>query len=153
MRARNAVMFTEGLRMKLMGVDRDDMSSPPRGEVFSEGFDSDLVQWKKRWINRTPGDGVEKERLVQHLLRHGLGSEKDVHRAFYYSFCRDDWVQDSCIWHCPICNECNDWRDWHCRECNKCTYGQSIPCGDCGGASESYNFMRSRGEIEDEDED
>ena len=82
MHARNAAIPIEGLRMKLMGVKCDDMSSPPRGEAFRQGFDSKLVEWKEKWISRTSGDEVERECLVRDLLRHGLGLEKNVHRAF-----------------------------------------------------------------------
>jgi len=52
--------------------------------------------------------------------------------VYWYSFCWDEVVQDSCTWHCKICGTCRDWREWHCKECNKCTYGVTLPCEYCG---------------------
>jgi hypothetical protein len=52
--------------------------------------------------------------------------------AYWYSFCWDEVVQDSCTWHCQICRCCRDWREWHCENCNRCTYGISLPCKGCG---------------------
>ena len=52
--------------------------------------------------------------------------------VYWYSFCWEDVVQDSCTWHCEVCNECRDWREWHCERCNKCTYGVTLPCQHCG---------------------
>lgn len=51
---------------------------------------------------------------------------------YWYSFCLDEVVQDSCTWHCEICRTCRDWREWHCNFCNKCTYGVTFPCEHCG---------------------
>ena len=51
---------------------------------------------------------------------------------YWYSFCWEDVVQDSCTWHCKECRTCRDWRMWHCENCNKCTYGISFPCEHCG---------------------
>ncbi len=51
---------------------------------------------------------------------------------YWYSFCWNEVVQDSCTWHCDICGECKDWREWHCLNCNKCTYGVTLPCEYCG---------------------
>jgi len=51
---------------------------------------------------------------------------------YWYSFCWDEIVQDSCTWHCEVCGVCRDWREWHCEECNRCTYGVSLPCDRCG---------------------
>jgi len=52
--------------------------------------------------------------------------------TWWYSFCWEDVVQDSCTWHCEVCGACRDWREWHCDNCNKCTYGISLPCEYCG---------------------
>jgi hypothetical protein len=52
---------------------------------------------------------------------------------YWYSFCWEEVVQDSCTWHCPTCGECRDWREWHCPTCNRCTYGVTLPCEHCGG--------------------
>jgi hypothetical protein len=52
--------------------------------------------------------------------------------VYWYSFCWGEVVQDSCTWHCDVCNECRDWREWHCKRCNKCTYGVTLPCQHCG---------------------
>jgi len=50
---------------------------------------------------------------------------------YWYSFCWDNIVQDSCSWHCVVCGKCRDWREWHCEVCNRCTYGTSLPCQNC----------------------
>ena len=51
---------------------------------------------------------------------------------YWYSFCWDEVVEDSCTWHCQICRVCRDWREWHCEKCNRCTYGVTLPCESCG---------------------
>ncbi|KAI0861717.1 hypothetical protein F4860DRAFT_524055 [Xylaria cubensis] len=106
-----------------------------------------------------------KVELQRMLLRMGLLRSEDCY--YFFSFCRGGggswggwgargsrdldveleqldlgggrWEQMDCTWHCPICRECNDWRDWHCATCNKCTYGVSIPCSGCGGVSSMYH--------------
>ncbi|TRX89332.1 hypothetical protein FHL15_009769 [Xylaria flabelliformis] len=92
-----------------------------------------------------------KVELQRMLLRMGLLSSEDCD-LYFFSFCRGGggwgglgagrlgdldieleqlvlgggrWEQVDSTWHCPICRECNDWRDWHCATCNKCTYGSS----------------------------
>jgi hypothetical protein len=52
--------------------------------------------------------------------------------VYWYSFCWDEVVQDSCTWHCEKCGTCRDWREWHCKTCNRCTYGVTLPCEGCG---------------------
>lgn len=52
---------------------------------------------------------------------------------YWYSFCWEDVVQDSCTWHCTKCRMCRDWQEWHCPRCNRCTYGVTLPCDGCGG--------------------
>jgi len=52
--------------------------------------------------------------------------------GYWYSFCWNSVVEDSCTWHCQVCRQCRDWREWHCENCNKCTYGVSMPCEHCG---------------------
>jgi hypothetical protein len=51
---------------------------------------------------------------------------------YWYSFCWEEVVQDSHMWHCEVCGKCRDWREWHCVNCNKCSYGVSLPCEHCG---------------------
>ncbi len=67
---------------------------------------------------------------LKNLLGNYSCSECD--EVYWYSFCWNDVVQDSCTWHCEICGACRDWREWHCEFCNKCTYGVSLPCENCG---------------------
>lgn len=67
----------------------------------------------------------------------------DCEEIYWFSFCWNHAVQDSCTWHCEICRQCRDWREWHCPRCNRCTYGQSLPCEGCGGRSELAEFMGS----------
>ncbi|KAI0550717.1 hypothetical protein F4679DRAFT_201800 [Xylaria curta] len=108
-----------------------------------------------------------KIELQRMLLRMGLLKDGCY---FFFSFCRGgggwggwgarrsrdldikleqlvlgggSWEQTDCTWHCPMCRECNDWRNWHCVTCNKCTYGVSIPCSGCGGVSSSYHGCRA----------
>jgi hypothetical protein len=65
----------------------------------------------------------------------------ECYSAYYYSFCFDDAMQDSCYWHCMICKKCDKWREWHCENCNKCTYGVSLPCERCGKRSDVYKSI------------
>ena len=67
---------------------------------------------------------------LKNLLGDYSCSECD--EVYWYSFCWNDVVQDSCTWHCEVCGACRDWREWHCEFCNKCTYGTSLPCEHCG---------------------
>ena len=52
--------------------------------------------------------------------------------GYWYSFCWNGVVEDSCTWHCQVCRQCRDWREWHCKSCNECTYGVTMPCEHCG---------------------
>jgi len=61
--------------------------------------------------------------------------------VYWYSFCWDSVVQDSCTWHCESCNQCRDWREWHCENCNKCTYGVTLPCEYCGTPGPYADFF------------
>ena len=60
---------------------------------------------------------------------------------YWYSFCWQAVVQDSCTWHCDVCRECRDWREWHCDRCNQCTYGISLPCEHCGAKGRYTGFL------------
>lgn len=62
--------------------------------------------------------------------------------VYWYSFCWNRVVQDSCTWHCEVCRQCQDWRVWHCEICNKCTYGISLPCEHCGNDEGLEEFRR-----------
>jgi hypothetical protein len=57
---------------------------------------------------------------------------QECSEAYWYSFCWDTVVQDSCTWHCQVCRQCRDWREWHCEDCDRCTYGVTFPCQHCG---------------------
>ena len=52
--------------------------------------------------------------------------------GYWYSFCWDEVVQDSCSWHCERCGTCRDWREWHCERCNRCSYGVTLGSEHCG---------------------
>ena len=71
-----------------------------------------------------------KEVALKYLLREYTC--KGCDDLFWYSFCCNEVVQDSCTWHCDVCGACRDWREWHCEVCNKCTYGVTLPCQHCG---------------------
>ena len=120
------------------------------GDIFGDAY---RKRWKKTWAGHETFTIVEREKQIQALLRHSLskGGEESS-SMWYYSFCREAWVQDDCTWHCRTCGECNDWREWHCGTCKKCTYGVSLPCQGCGGVSEMWHGMKRRGEIQASDE-
>ena len=121
--------------------------SEPDGDAFCHEIgDKDLQRWKEEWLqflsspHRNPS---KQEDLLQALLRLGLSNaEEGGHREWYYSFCREVWVEDSCTWHCRTCGECQDWREWHCGTCRKCRYGVTIPCEGCGGVAEGWSYTR-----------
>ena len=76
------------------------------------------------------GDGsVPLRDLLSEYLCEACGE------VYWYSFCWEQVVQDSCSWHCEECGECRDWREWHCEVCGKCTYGLTLPCEHCGNDS------------------
>lgn len=137
------MLDTEALRCQIMGLKPGDFKSQPKDDAFTEDIgDKDLVAWASVWNSMTEvtrRSETDSKAHIQALFRYGLSNK---HTSWYYSFCRGrgNWVQDSCTWHCPVCNECNDWREWHCEKCKKCTDGVSIPCEGCGGVSDSYEF-------------
>lgn len=124
-----------------MGIKAGDYTSLPKDDAFDEIFDEDLHAWKTKWANKSD-DETERKKLVQELIRYGLGQDSSVAPNFWYSWCQGSWVQDDQTRHCRICKECNDWREWHCGKCKKCTYGISIPCEGYGGVSMTYNSTR-----------
>jgi len=75
-------------------------------------------------------ESVPLTQLLQEYACEECGGED-----YWYSFCWRSVVQDSCTWHCEICNQCRDWREWHCENCDKCTYGITLPCEHCGNDS------------------
>lgn len=81
--------------------------------------------------------GCEKIPLRKLLKSYTCSEHQE---KYWYSFCWDEVVQDSCTWHCDICNECRDWREWHCPVCNKCTYGVTLPCEHCREAGPFSDF-------------
>lgn len=139
-----AAVDTERLRCRLMGVRPGDNTTAPSDDVFDEFFHDELHEWKKQWIDASLEK--QKKELVHRPLRHGLADEQ---RMFWYSFCRDAWVQDDCTWHCVDCGECNDWCEWHCVKCRKCTYGVSLPCEGCGGVTGTRAYLAEGGELFD----
>ncbi len=77
-----------------------------------------------------------EEVTLKKLLKSYNCSECD--EEYWYSFCWENVVQDSCSWHCEECRICRDWREWHCEECNKCTYGVSLPCENCNSEDDFF---------------
>ena len=73
--------------------------------------------------------GCEQVALKDLLGDYSCSKCREV---YWHSFCWDEVVQDSCTWHCEICDICRDWREWHCKSCNRCTYGVTFPCEHCG---------------------
>lgn len=103
----------EILRRKMMGLKRRVGDDIPKGDVFhEEGLDDSLRAWKDQWV---AGFSNESERTahVRALFKSGLGTEDDGdgRRRFFYSFCREEWEQNSSTWHCRTCGECKDWRE------------------------------------------
>ncbi|CAF0761576.1 unnamed protein product [Adineta steineri] len=88
--------------------------------------DEEFQEWTVEWKS-TAKD--ERMPLIQSFLRMLLSEGGST---FYYSFCRNDIIEEDCGWHCIECRRCKDWREWHCKKCNKCTYGASSPCQRCG---------------------
>ncbi|CAF3717969.1 unnamed protein product [Rotaria sp. Silwood1] len=94
-------------------------------------FDDDLGEWAKEWKQ------ISNDKKLNHMQKFFRMLLSNVQSSYYYSFCREDFEQDNCTWHCVKCQECVDWREWHCGEC---TYGLTIPCSGCGGRSEMSNM-------------
>ena len=109
----------------------------PLNGVDIEGLTTCAIQNIKQYKKLTKED-LEKEYELpcgceEVALKHILKGYtcKECEDLFWYSFCWDVVVQDSCTWHCEICGTCRDWREWHCEVCNKCTYGVTLPCEHC----------------------
>ncbi len=69
---------------------------------------------------------VPLKQLLKGFLCSGCGE------VYWFSFCWNTPVEDSCSWHCDRCHQCRDWREWHCSTCDSCTYGVTSPCDRCG---------------------
>lgn len=124
---------------------------------YEDAFEFDY--WLKEWQDEK--SKIAEKDMPEHmnkLLRYGLFTDPESHNGFYYSFCRGgvrydpngslgSWEQSDCTWHCPVCKECNDWREWHCGTCKKCTYGSSIPCEGCGGVSSTWHWGQKGGPL------
>lgn len=82
-------------------------------------------------LESTYGLPCECEKVPLRLLI-GEYSCSECGEEYWYSFCWDQVVQDSCTWHCEVCGQCRDWREWHCERCDRCTYGVTLPCEHCG---------------------
>jgi hypothetical protein len=76
--------------------------------------------------------------LLKDLLNHYRC--ESCGEPYWYSFCWEVVVQDSCTWHCEDCEVCRDWREWHCEVCDRCTYGVTMPCQYCGNDSGVMRF-------------
>ena len=87
-----------------------------------------LTDRELRTAHRLPcgHESVPLEKLLGMYLCPECGG------GYWYSFCWNSVVEDSCTWHCQVCRQCRDWREWHCKNCNKCTYGVTMPCEHCG---------------------
>ena len=71
---------------------------------------------------------MSDEQIVYSLFTYG---PHDSHCDIFWSFCRNEFEQRACTWHCRKCGICQDWREWHCSGCDKCSYGQTFPCQTC----------------------
>ena len=67
--------------------------------------------------------GCEKVALIDLLGDYSCSKCGEV---YWYSFCWDEVVQDSCT--------------WHCEKCNRCTYGVTLACEGCG--SRKHRFIK-----------
>lgn len=111
----------------------------PKGDIFKDYMSDEMAAWAAEWVD--PSLATERrEEMIDNLLTTGLGvdSEDSIADGSFYSFCRkagrrihkqaiallveNAWIGGSGI---------------------KCTYGVSIPCGGCGGVSDSYHDMKS----------
>jgi hypothetical protein len=104
---------------------------------FASESEQELDKLHERWrtIQGTvPSKPEQRLVLAQEINRYGLSENS----GYWFSFCRNTWVSDTCTSHCRECRECMDWREWHCGKCNKCRYGLSLPCEGCGGVSDTY---------------
>ncbi len=73
----------------------------------------------KKWDRIEPNEKLDHTQKFFQML---LSDDADMY--YYYSFCRDDLLDDNCYWHCIKCKKCLGWREWHCGECDKCMYSK-----------------------------
>ena len=114
-------------------------------------WDEDLEAFGKQWdaVASLPSDDATRKALAQRFVRFAFTDDRDILGTgqskgwgWWYSSCRNTWVEDENCSHCWVCRECMHWREWHCQVCNKCRYGISIACEGCGGVSSGYHDMR-----------
>lgn len=131
--------FIQNLRCALLGVwDDAALDAMQMDDVFDTAMDEELGEWARKWKDRKL-TSEERDEMTKQLFRAGLGIEDGpCHRDWFYSFCRNQWVQHGEVHHCGGCEECKSWRDWHCIACNFCTEGLDTKCVRCGGVSRSY---------------
>ena len=89
------------------GEDDEDM-----GDIFGDAY---RKKWKKTWAGRETFSIERRKEHIEALLRHSLstGSEESS-TTWYYSICREKWVQEDRTWHCRTCDSCINGEDCHC---------------------------------------
>ncbi|CAD6442920.1 cce0648c-b097-42e2-b6e1-e502cac62b8c [Sclerotinia trifoliorum] len=123
----------EELRSTIMGVDEKKYYDKPEGSIFYDGSDEEIQELGKTWLKAKTE--AERKPIRMALFKKAF-LEDGVH---FFSFCSGAWEESRSTDHCPICDECNDWRDWHCIDCGKCQFGISMPCEGCDGVSNGYH--------------
>jgi rubrerythrin len=76
--------------------------------------DEEFEEWTQQWKT------IDKDQKLTHIQTFFRMLLSDDSITFYYSFCRDDLIEEDCGWHCQKCQTCRDWREWHCPQCDKC---------------------------------
>lgn len=114
-------------------------------------WDEDLEEFNKQWEDAAeslPADHPTRNLLAQRLVRFAFTDDRDIlgkgekqSCGWWYSSCRETWVEEQNCSHCWVCKECVNWREWHCKVCRKCRYGVSLACEGCGGVSSMYHSM------------
>jgi len=128
-----------------MGVGMWDHYSSFVFNTVELALDEFIASWSGRWETNATRTVFEMRRLVQELMRYGMGEDKGVEiREHVYCFCEEEWIEIGTVWYCWLCKKCIEDSSWHCGECGKCTAVSHIfPCEGCGGLSEFLKEERT----------
>lgn len=121
------------------GEDDEDM-----GDIIGDAY---RTKWKKTWAGRETFNVEQRKEHIEALLRHSLskGSEESS-TMWYYSLCREAWVQENCTRHCRMCDLCIDGEEWQWE-----TAGEDWHC-KTEGEVELWLSMKRKRQIQDVDE-
>lgn len=119
-------------------------------QTYVKFAEEEFRQWQLDFCGLQSGTvtGVTKREESKALLIRGAMADGETFFGWFYSFCRDEWVEFKDYYHCFRCGACRGINTWHCRgsrkgtdgpRCDHCVEGLLNHCSNCGGVSIYYH--------------